>query len=520
MVKCLVERRYANPNEIKAATSESVLQSWRGVWKDRNEDTAYLTGWKRIQDKLMAQIDPKEGTEMLFFKNSPHQFIPHVHQWQDIVLRFHGDADLRHLGVKETIDRIKQVWTVGAKLYGIPEAYIKVCVSSCPLCSSSSSSSSSHNNIENMQHKQSSSKRRRFEYTESFEVQAKEVPRRLQELAAKHQVVLCIRQKYIRFKPFLAEVKDYCCHRAGEPNMKKPGLLKRKRYSSKRCGCGFRIRAIVPITNYSEKEKSFSYLEEGQAVFKLYAIHSGHEPGPHEGSARIMHRLVGSSGMQNMDTISPFEPEEEPGSVSYVKNEGEAREIVMQQVHELCVELQLLDQKMINVSQEALNGLSQDLATMIHRLKNVEDLDHRNHGLLLSKNNDDDGNDLMLGHHSELVHDHINSDFGSSLGSDNHWERQSLDIPAMGDGGSVSLKESCSHYGGNGISASDREVVIVISDDRPCGVQMTDSALVTIPVDNYYQENVKWYDGMSCALDPTTDELSHSVQGGFRHSLV
>ena len=35
---------------LRAATPCAVLKLWRAVWKDRNEDTAYLTVWKRIQD--------------------------------------------------------------------------------------------------------------------------------------------------------------------------------------------------------------------------------------------------------------------------------------------------------------------------------------------------------------------------------------------------------------------------------------------------------------------------------------
>ena len=202
-------------------------------------------------------------------------------------MSFHGDADLKHLAVKETIE-VKQVWTVGAKFYGIPESFIRVCVAACPVCSGSSEAAQK-------------SKRRRFEYTESFDVPAKEVPSRLQQLAAKHKVVLCIRQKYIRYKPFMAEVKDYACHRAGEPAAKKSKILKREPYASKRCGCGFRIRAIVPIANYNEKDKTFVYQEEGMAVFKLYAVHSGHEPGPLDGNARIMHRVVGHKGGYLMD---------------------------------------------------------------------------------------------------------------------------------------------------------------------------------------------------------------------------
>uniref|UniRef100_A0A3N7FY30 Uncharacterized protein n=1 Tax=Populus trichocarpa TaxID=3694 RepID=A0A3N7FY30_POPTR len=57
MIRCILEQRLATPDEIRAATPCTVLKSWRNVWKDRNEDTAYLTGWKRIQEKLMAHVD-------------------------------------------------------------------------------------------------------------------------------------------------------------------------------------------------------------------------------------------------------------------------------------------------------------------------------------------------------------------------------------------------------------------------------------------------------------------------------
>ncbi|KAF9615324.1 hypothetical protein IFM89_022975 [Coptis chinensis] len=207
MVQCILDQRLATPDEIRTATARPVLKSWRSVWKDRNEDTAYITAWKRIQDKLNAHIDT-HGNQVLYFKSNCQQYVSHIEQWQDIVMSFHGDADLKHLGVKETIERIKQVWTVGAKLYGIPESFIRACVRSCPVCCDGSSSSR---------------------------------PKR---------------QKYIRYKPFMAEVKDYACHRAGEPG---------------------KIRAIVPIANYNEKDKSFVYQEEGVAVFKLYAVHTGHE---------------------------------------------------------------------------------------------------------------------------------------------------------------------------------------------------------------------------------------------------
>ncbi|PWA83078.1 hypothetical protein CTI12_AA155420 [Artemisia annua] len=96
-------------------------------------------------------------------------------------------------------------------------------------------------------------------------------------------------------KRFMAEDKDYACHTAGEPGLKKSKDMKREPYTSKRCGCGFRIRAIVQICDYNEKN-NFYYKEEGMGVFKLYVVHSGHEPGPLDGNAWIMQGLVGYKG--------------------------------------------------------------------------------------------------------------------------------------------------------------------------------------------------------------------------------
>lgn len=58
----------------------------------------------------------------------------------------------------------------------------------------------------------------------------------------------------------MVEVKDYVCYRVGEfVSSKKSKILKRESYASKRCGCGFRIRVIVFIMNYNEKDKIFVY---------------------------------------------------------------------------------------------------------------------------------------------------------------------------------------------------------------------------------------------------------------------
>ncbi|KAG5386475.1 hypothetical protein IGI04_037945 [Brassica rapa subsp. trilocularis] len=443
MILCLREGRLASPAEIRVATPRSVLKSWRSVWKDRNEDTAYVTAWKRIQDKLTARLDPASGNEFLCFKNNTRQFVSHVSQWQDIVMGFHGDGDLKHLGVRETIDRIKQVWTVGAKLYGIPESFIRVCVAACGVCNAVTGSGSRN-------------KRRRFEYTESFDVPAKDVADRLQELAAKHKVVLCIRQKYIRYKPFMAEVKDYACHRAGEPASKKSRVLKREPYQSKRCGCGFRIRAIVPIANYNEKDKTFVYEEEGTAVFKMYAVHSGHEPGAMDGNARIMHRLVGHKGfLMEHDVV--YGVREELESEEIGKDDGgDMRLSVLHQVHELRSELGTLEGKIGKIPEE------------------------------------------MLGSDTELIEDDEDS-FGRSLDDVVPWEQ--IRPPSGCTSPKDILSETsckpekwlkCNDFDEKSIlNCEDSKLTKPMRDDE--GI-VSDVGLVGIQVDSFYQENSKWYD--------------------------
>ncbi|XP_078439822.1 uncharacterized protein LOC144710034 [Wolffia australiana] len=536
MVRCILDRRIASVDEIRRATPPGVLKSWRSVWKDRNEDTAYLTAWKRIQDKLNAHHDSKQGETFLYFKSNASQYVSHTDQWQEIVTSFHGDADLRHLGLKDTIDRIKQVWTVGAKFYGIPESFIRVCVASCPICSGSGPASNSGR-----------TKRRRFEYTESFDVPAKEVPARLQQLAAKHKVVLCIRQKYIRYKPFMAEVKDYACHRAGEPSSsstaggRKSKLLKREPYASKRCGCGFRIRAIVPISNYNEKDKTFVYQEEGTAVFKLYAIHTGHEPGPLDGNARIIHRIIGyRGGGADQDPIYGVSEEAEPDSYVSLLGEDEKDELqlsVLQQVQELKAEARVLEGKLMQMPRVLLNSLSQELTDIISRVRSacegsIIDKQHRAEDVSVVGDEelghwDGDprsGHDRLYGKHVELIEEEEEEDsiFGRTLRSMVPWDRMRDECEStkavMRDTCKSDkwLLKDCEEFDEKSILCSrEVEESKLIKPVRHDGGMVTDPNLV-IQVDGFYTENTKWYDS-PCGLDtPGTD----CVDGGFRHGGI
>ncbi|XP_002979048.2 uncharacterized protein LOC9659548 [Selaginella moellendorffii] len=464
MVQCVLAKRYAHPEEIKLATPTSILSSWRAVWKDRHEDTAYQTGWKRIQDKLHAQVD-EHGNELLYFKSNPQQFVPYIDQWQEIVQGFHADADLKHLGLKDTIDRIKQVWTVGAKFYGIPESYVRVCVSACPVCNSEGD----HNGLH---------KRRRFEYTETMELLAKDVPHRLQQLAAKYKVILCIRQKYIRYKPFLAEVKDYCCHRAGEPNVKKTGKKKtNNKFISNRCGCGFRIRAIVPITNYSYKDKSFTYQEEGSATFKLYPVHSGHDPGPQESTGMVINQLIDST---NMTEVSGLLLE---------KVTEEAHASALRKVRELRAELASLEGRITRIPFESLGSIGQELQSVSLKLK--------------ASMSSDRGDDRLA-----IVP--VFDAWQESLGKDKpEFASDVMDSLQKRRKAAKKIVHNKSPTKAPSPPAYEQR-------PKECGAlsEADDSSLAGMPVDGFYPDAEKWYvdQGPDCA-----DDLAHR---SFRHSIA
>ncbi|KAL2514979.1 hypothetical protein Fot_28950 [Forsythia ovata] len=531
MIQCLTEGRVATPDEIRVVTPAGLLASWRSVWKDRNEDTAYLTAWKRIQDKLTVHVaDPASAvaitgnSRFLCFKNNLNQFVSHIDQWQDIVTSFHGVEDLRHLGLRETIERIKQVWTVGAKFYGIPESYIRTCVAACTLCADESSGCAPR------------SKRRKFEYTESFDVPAKEVPVKLQQLAVKHKVVLCIRQKYIRYKPFMAEVKDYACHRAGEPaSSKKSRILKREPYVSKRCGCGFRIRAIVPISNYNERDKTFVYEDEGTAVFKLYAVHSGHEPGPLDGNARIMHRMVGNKSgvLIDHETVYGVAEEGENEDFGFLGNDpGDLQHLALQHVRELKKELGLLEGKIRRTPPPLLGSLVHELSDMVGKLRNAADDGSNSVGLLSEKQHL--GDVLVVEHDlpdwgdvhqpniygdgkdANVIEDDEDT-FGRTLGEVASWDQMRAQYKTEKN----VFGEACKEEKWLKCGALDEKGIVGCSDSNKLNKLSSletidpDLGFASIQVDGFYAENPKWFDS-PCGLDPSADR----GDGGFQHGGI
>ncbi|KAL5209251.1 hypothetical protein ABZP36_004874 [Zizania latifolia] len=548
MLRCVLAGRPATADEVRAATALSVLASWRSVWKDRNEDTAYLTAWKRIQDKLGASADGR----YLHFKSNPGQRVSYVGQWLDIVSEAHADPDLlRHLGLKDTVDRIKQSWTVGAKFYGIPESFVRVCVAACAVCKAAPAGQPDFAISSPGRGK----RRRRFEYTETLDVPARDVPRRLQQLAAKHKVVLCIRQKYIRHKPFMAEVKDYACHRAGVPTSsigvnavsssgsasegKKARVLKREPYQSKRCGCGFRIRAIVPITNYNDKDKSFVYVEEGMAVFKLYAVHSGHEPGPLDGNARIVHRLVGHKGALEFDPdIYGVSVEGDPSFMikgDFDVDIDDSHLAVLQQVRDLRAEVGLLEGKVSKMHPELLGSLSNELSEVLHRIRKFTfdgNVYQPEETLMIGNEEVAGWGAADVSHHldqhdgafckDDEMLDDDDTDFGSSLGPIVSWDGMAAECEdrkmLMSDSPKCDkwmLKEDMGDFVeksilncGDDDGVEDSKIIKPLMHDE---TMVTDPGLVGIHVEGFYS-GTKWYDP-PVGLDSSGDAGDVS----FRH---
>ncbi|KAI3741237.1 hypothetical protein L1987_58908 [Smallanthus sonchifolius] len=297
-------------------------------------------------------------------------------------------------------------------------------------------------------------------------------------------------QKYIRYKPFMAEVKDYACHRAGEPasSSKKSRNLKREPYASKRCGCRFRIRAIVPILNYNEKDKTFVYQEEGTAVFKLYAVHLGHEPGPLDGNARIMHRVLGHKGwpLMEQDMIFGMSDEAENECFAFV---GEDNGDMQCSGHTSQIQQGCFLRKL--QPDDVLVG-DNDLADWSHHQKIYGD--------------DKD---------TDLIEDDDDS-FGQTIGDVASWDQIRADCRTEKD----LLGEACKPE--NWLKCGGFDEKVILNNDESKLIKpvwhdetMETDSLVSLQVDSFYPENHKWYES-PCGLGPEPG----CCDDGFRHGDI
>ncbi|CAM6088105.1 unnamed protein product [Calypogeia fissa] len=262
MVSSIMACKYATAAEIVEADpsfSEAVVP---------HDDMLPKSGagieckWKVFQDRLQAQVDGC-GDYRLFFKTSPDKLIPHMGQWQEIVKTFH--------------------------------AYI----ASCPICNPREKGGvNSPSFLEGKR-----AKPPKFTFPVQLEIPVKVLPQKLEALAIEHKVVLrVLHSKRIAPCPFLSEVVSYICHRGQFKRLREKKersiLEKRRCRASFRCGCNFRIKTLIPITNYFSETGSYDYQTDGTAIVLLNPVHFGHEPGS---EADLLHLPVHPSAIRECE---------------------------------------------------------------------------------------------------------------------------------------------------------------------------------------------------------------------------
>ncbi|URD82846.1 hypothetical protein MUK42_07508 [Musa troglodytarum] len=234
--------------------------------------------------------------------------------------------------------------------------------------------------------------------------------------------------------------------------------------------------------NYNDKDKTFVYQEEGTAIFKLFAIHTGHEPGPLDGNARIIHRVVGNKGAFDFDpeiygVREDMEPESFVGLMGK-DDTGDLHRIVLQQVQDLKVETVLLEGRIAKTSPEMLGSLSQELSNILHRFKRLQG------GVQQSDETFVD---------TEMIEEE-DPDFGSDLVAIVPWDRMAADCQdrkmLMRDSlksDKWMLKEDCSDF--------DEKIILNCGEDEDSKLikPLSDPTLVTMQVvDGFYADSTKW----------------------------
>ncbi|KAJ7559641.1 hypothetical protein O6H91_04G094800 [Diphasiastrum complanatum] len=284
MVECLSFSRYPSHDEIKVVDPSIVGRNKNKNRSPRlyDERAAVEYRWKEMQDKLFVQRG-ENGVDYLYHKSTPTVRIPHRDQWREIFDLFHVDAKNHHLGWYPTQKRIKEQWSTNIRRFGIPDIYIRDCVSACPTCYLPRSGSGKPQFMPN------SPKRRRrqeFHFTERMTAIARELPSTLEEIAVKYKVLLRVERVSTMSRPMLCEVKDYVCHR-GKSRRHQAGLrdnAKVRDRKSCRIGCPFRIRLVVPVSRIDGVNV---VQEEGMVNVLLYPYHVGHQPGSHADLLRL-----------------------------------------------------------------------------------------------------------------------------------------------------------------------------------------------------------------------------------------
>ncbi|CAH8337284.1 unnamed protein product [Eruca vesicaria subsp. sativa] len=106
------------------------------------------------------------------------------------------------------------------------------------------------------------------------------------------------------------------------------------------------------------------------AVFKMYAVHSGDEPGALDGNARIMHRLVGyKSFLMEQDIVYGVREDLDGGDMRF-----SVLHQVQQELTQLRTELGSLEGKIGKISQEMLGSVSGDLFEKLNKIRSIGDV--------------------------------------------------------------------------------------------------------------------------------------------------
>ncbi|KAK8630999.1 hypothetical protein V6N13_079766 [Hibiscus sabdariffa] len=255
------------------------------------------------------------------------------------------------------------------------------------------------------------------------------------------------------------------------------------------------------------------------AVFKLYAVHSGHEPGPLDGNARIMHRVIGHKGGFLMDQDMVYGVGEYFDSEGFGlagKEGGDFRVAVLQQVQELRAEIGLLEGRIGNIPRRLLGLVSGELFDILSKVRSIGEGSPKSIVSLSEKLHSDDmfvgENDLAhwSDHHherlcgvdedAELIEDDEES-FGRTLGVVVPWDQIRADWSGkdlINDPCKTDKWLKCSDFDEKNIlGCEDTKLTKPMRHDD--GI-VTDVGLVGIQVDSFYHENPKWYDS-PCALD-------------------
>jgi len=209
----------------------------------------------------------------------------------------------------------------------------------------------------------------------------------------------------------------------------------------------------------------------------------------------------------------------------------------------LKTELGYLEGKITNMAEDLLVPLSNDLCAVTHRLRSFEEAS-RSDELIVDKQHSDElflrdpgglgewGSPHNKNKEAAEMIGEDNSTFQTAVDSMSHQsQRQRLGrLPKKkmprgfnnnkSDKWPLSVKDAYDQF--------DEKSLLVCEDTKLCRTSDTDTVvddghLVGLHVDGYYQDNIKWYEGMSCGLDPSVDcgdSLSQAAQEGFRHAIV